>query len=179
MFIAMCYCCVSSLTEPSETLMMSSSLGLSLGVKWNVKTPASDHPRLPHSKKHRAMSAATSLGSWGIMPLDNGTIQTFRRNWHGGNQLGLGPSLSTNERPVLRSRDLSRPIRGLGMAGAGPMRGRDGGSLRESGGRVPADTVFIFVNEMMSCKISHALKHSRFRETTTAKLKLDEKLRYY
>ena len=139
-----------------------------------MTTPASPTPR-----NIGRCQQPPAPGSWGIMPLDNGTIQTLRRNWHGGNQLGLGPSLSTNERPVLRSRDLSRPIRGLGMAGAGPMRGRDGGSLRESGGRVPADTVFIFVNEMMSCKISHALKHSRFRETTTAKLKLDEKLRYY
>ena len=30
----------------------------------------------------------------------------------------------------------------------------------------------------MSCKISHALKHKRLRETT-AKLKLDEKQRFY
>ena len=36
--------------------------------------------------------------------------------------------------------------------------------------------MFIFVNEMMSCKISHARKHKRLRETTSKHIILSPEL---
>ena len=74
-----------------------------------LTTPASPNPRnIGRCQQTRPGS------SWGIMPLDNGTppYKLSRRNsGAGGNQLGPGPALSTNERPVFGSRDPSRPIR--------------------------------------------------------------------
>ena len=96
--------------------------------------PSADHPRLPQSKKHRAMSVEPGRAPHGALCLQitaHHHTNSLGGTGAGGNQLGPGPALSTSERPVFGSRDPSRPIRVAGMAGAGPIRGRDGGSLRE------------------------------------------------
>ena len=90
-FIAMCYCSglVSqyakspSLTEwdARDDERSPLSPGLSLGVKWNVKTPSYSRPWPPPPPPIQETSGDVSShqarpGSWGIMPPDNGTIQT-------------------------------------------------------------------------------------------------------
>ena len=149
--VILCYCsclqaqCLTkgpSLTAESRVLVMMSIERCGLRSPLSLPEPRSqvkcedtgpDHPRLPH-KKHRPMSAPGDVrlrSSWGIMPAAGITGPPYKPPAPGDTQLGPGPALSTNHTPVWRSRDPARPMRGLEMAGAGPIRGRDGGSLRE------------------------------------------------